>query len=81
MDGNDVNPNEDEEWIAEWQRIKENDPSMTALERDGDDDIPNMTDDEWEELGRDISNNTHLEELTVYNHALNDHKMTFSSGD
>jgi len=36
-----------------------------------------MTDEEWEELGRDISNNTHLEALRLYDGALNVHKMSF----
>lgn len=30
----------------------------------------------WEDIGRDISNNTHLEYLTLHERALNDRKMT-----
>jgi hypothetical protein len=60
------------------QRVRQNDPAINIIcwcgiyER-----IQNMTDEEWEELGRDISNNTHLEELALYEGALNDTKMSF----
>jgi len=39
-----------------------------------------MTDEEWEELGRAISNNTHLTNVFLYDGALNDHKMSFLFG-
>jgi hypothetical protein len=43
------------------QRVRQNDPLTTELFGDGDDEmIQSMTDEELEELGRDISNNTHL---------------------
>jgi Ran GTPase-activating protein (RanGAP) involved in mRNA processing and transport len=32
--------------------------------------------DAWEEIGQDITNNTHLEELTLYEGVLNEQKMT-----
>jgi hypothetical protein len=60
------------------QRVRQNDPETDIIywcgiyER-----IQNMTDEEWEELGRDISNNTHLEELALHDGALSDHKMSF----
>jgi hypothetical protein len=60
----------------EW--IKENDSLTTELvgigiyER-----IQNMTDEEWEELGSDIANNTHLESLQFTDGALDDNKMSF----
>ena len=58
--------------------IRRNLCSMTKVHVRGDDRyIQDMTDDEWEELGRDISNNTHLKELDLYDGALNDHKMSF----
>ena len=37
----------------------------------------NMSDDGWEELGRDISNNTHLKNVYLNEGALNDRKMSF----
>eukprot|EP00984_Skeletonema_dohrnii_P012769 scaffold5207_cov96-Skeletonema_dohrnii-CCMP3373.AAC.16 len=36
-----------------------------------------MTDEDWEELGRDISNSTRLVSLNAGAGALNDHKMAF----
>mmetsp|Transcript_31893 Transcript_31893/g.48093 ORF Transcript_31893/g.48093 Transcript_31893/m.48093 type:complete len:101 (-) Transcript_31893:610-912(-) len=41
--------------------------------------LRNMTDEEWEELGRDMSNNTHLEDVHLVDGALNDHKIHFCS--
>ena len=57
------------------QRIKENDPHTTVIKWSGmertDYFIQSMTNKEWEELGRDISNNTHLKDLTLNESALN----------
>ena len=62
----------------EIQKIRENDPSWTFLDHVDDNDryIQNMTNEEWEELGRDIANNTHLEKVDLSNGSLNDHKMS-----
>ena len=60
------------------RRIRDNDPDITVL-----DDllgylaIPHMTDEDWEQLGRDISNNSYLKNVELYNEALNDRKMSF----
>jgi hypothetical protein len=60
------------------QRIKENDPLTKKLAGVGRDErIQNMTEECWEEIGRDISNNTHLENVYLHEGALNDHKMSF----
>ena len=40
-------------------------------------DVANMSGEEWEELGRDISNNDHLREINLCNDALNDQTMSF----
>jgi len=53
--------------------IKENDPHSTMLRWSGD---MNMTDEELEELGRDIAKNTHLKHVYLNGGALNDRKMT-----
>ena len=37
--------------------------------------IQNMTDDNWEQLGRDFVNDTHLSGLRLTNEALSDHRM------
>jgi hypothetical protein len=58
-----------------WQKIKENDPLTTTFNYFN---IEDMTDDEWEELGRDIANNTYLGSVLLNGVvALNDHKMSF----
>jgi hypothetical protein len=63
---------------VELQEVKENDPDTKCLSGKGSYQmIQNMTDEEWEEIGRDISNNTHLEELEISEGALNDHKISF----
>jgi hypothetical protein len=71
-------PDEDEEITS--QRSPENDtflPHTIDVSGVYDEWMQDMTDEEWEELGRDISNNTHLTNLFLYDGALNDHKMTF----
>ena len=72
---------EGEGWDDLLRRIKENDPYTTSLDfseiKAIDIDCPqNMTDEDWEELGRDISNNTHLEKVVLYNEVLNDQKLS-----
>eukprot|EP00985_Skeletonema_marinoi_P024617 scaffold17243_cov168-Skeletonema_marinoi.AAC.2 len=60
--------------VYEFHNIKENDPDTTMLSWSGD---MNMTDEESEELGRDIANNTHLKNVHLIGGALNDHKISF----
>jgi hypothetical protein len=60
------------------QRVQRNDPFMTELYGAGYvESIQNMTDEEWQEMGQDIANNTYLEKLLFNGGALNDHKMSF----
>ncbi|KAK1746114.1 leucine-rich repeat protein [Skeletonema marinoi] len=68
---------EGESWLTILQRIKENDRYAQELDTDSYDynSIDNMTDEGWEELGRDISNNTHLETVSLHEGALDNHKM------
>eukprot|EP00984_Skeletonema_dohrnii_P001031 scaffold325_cov102-Skeletonema_dohrnii-CCMP3373.AAC.4 len=71
---------EDEYGLARVRvlRVRDNDPEKTMLVESGDDNyIRNITDDGWEELGRDISNNTHLETVALRRGALDDHKVSF----
>ena len=54
-----MSESEELELNATLRRIKENDPSLKSYPlADGDDDdddyVQNMTDEDWEELGRDI---------------------------
>ena len=65
-------------WDETLQRIKENDPrvkSVASFSRN----IRDMTGVEWEELGKDIANNTHLTEvdLSYAHHLLSDREMSF----
>jgi len=68
----------EEGWLADVERIREDDPSTTILEvSSGEHDfIQNMADEDWEELGHAISGNTHLSCLDLYGGALNDHTMS-----
>ena len=67
MDGEDSDP---------LRRIKENDPSLTSLFV-GADEIQNFTNEDLEELGRDISNNTHLTDLDLHGDAAGDQSLSF----
>ncbi len=64
-------------WLIGLQRLKENDPNTEDLCECGDNDyIQAITDESWEELGRDIANNTYLHIVVLFGSALNDHKMS-----
>jgi len=63
---------------ANLQMIGENDPLATRLEGRGSyERVQNMTDEGWEQLGRDMSNIRHLEAVCLSEGALNDHKMRY----
>jgi hypothetical protein len=69
---------EEEEWLVVLERIKENDDGGTVLEGKGSyTSIENMTNDGWEELGRDISINTHLVSLCLCDGAIDDQTISF----
>ena len=57
------------------KRMKENDPRVKSIISGGDD-LQNMTDEEYEELGRDICNNSHLTKVDLACESLNDHDMS-----
>ena len=61
---------EDDMTLSEiiMQAVHQNDPGVLEM-------LNVMTDENWEELGRDISNNTHLNIVNLNEGALNDHKM------
>ena len=62
----------------ELQRVRENDPHKICFDMNGEYNyIDDMTDEDWEEFGRDVATNNHLETLNLYEGALNDHSMTF----
>ena len=68
------------EWTDLLRRIRNDDPNVTSLNINqiaGIDE--NYSYENWEELGRDISNNTHMEEIILINHseALDDQKISF----
>ena len=77
-DSDDSSASMEEMWRNTLQMIKENDPAITMLEEGGNYDyIQNMTDEEWEELGRDISKNTHLTKVELNHRALNNNRVSF----
>jgi len=70
---------EEELWFdLDLQRVKENSTLTKKLAGYGYyERIQNMTDEEWQEIGRDISKNTHLKKLRLFEGALNDDKTLF----
>eukprot|EP00984_Skeletonema_dohrnii_P013071 scaffold5383_cov152-Skeletonema_dohrnii-CCMP3373.AAC.6 len=80
------NYNEDDEdlWLFDLQRIRENDPCKTELYWKGAFDlfgehnyVQNITDEDWEQIGHAISSNTHLASVRLDDGALNDQNMAF----
>eukprot|EP00986_Skeletonema_menzelii_P020238 scaffold30595_cov160-Skeletonema_menzelii.AAC.2 len=70
----DVLEHEDR-WLTTLRRIKENYPQQTMFAEHAGDHIQNISNEKWEELGRDIANNTHLTHVDLS--SLNDQKMSF----
>eukprot|EP00984_Skeletonema_dohrnii_P015253 scaffold6547_cov141-Skeletonema_dohrnii-CCMP3373.AAC.6 len=53
-------------------------PYQTKVEGTGSEEwFRNLTDEEWEQLGRNIANHTRIRILSLYCRALNDHKISF----
>jgi hypothetical protein len=66
------------DFVQKHDMMRENYPGVTTLDVFGY--FPNVeptTGEDWEELGRDISNYSYLETLRVLEHALDDRKMSF----
>ena len=80
----DSDSDEDNSSLESWEhfdrdlpRARNNDPNVYNLNARGNyHTIMNMTDDDWEDIGRDISNNTHLEILCLSG-SLNDRTALF----
>ena len=56
------------------QAIMENDPSTTSFHAGDDRDY--ITSKAWARIGREISNNTHLQQVMIFGGALNDDRMS-----
>eukprot|EP00984_Skeletonema_dohrnii_P012966 scaffold5316_cov90-Skeletonema_dohrnii-CCMP3373.AAC.10 len=68
---------DDDKFLDNLQRLRDNDPTVTRLVADGSFEcIQYMTDDDWEQLGRDISNSNCLQHIE-FSSCFDDHKMTF----
>ena len=77
-DNSDTEPDE-RVWLNDLECMRRNDNvHTTSLHGKGEFAcIQNMTDEGWEQLGRDISNSRNLTSLSVDGGALDDHKMSF----
>ena len=77
-DSDDSSASMEEMLLNALQMIKENEPQLKELIWSSNYDyIQNMTDEEWEELGRDIANNTHLTKVELNHRALNNNRVSF----
>jgi|SaaInl74LU_5_DNA_1037368.scaffolds.fasta_scaffold13635_2 hypothetical protein len=68
--------NDDDEYMKFsdiMRSVHQNDPYATELEGIGGENwIQSMSNEDWEDLGRGVSNNTHLETVRISEGALND---------
>ena len=80
----DSDSDDDDRSLESWEhfdrdlpRVRNNDPNVYTLNGRGNyDTIINTSNEEWEAIGREISNNTHLEDLCLSG-ALNDQTALF----
>ncbi len=71
-------PFSDEGFQAKLPKIRQNDPCVKRLDLFGEfESAQDMTNEEWEQLGRDISNNMHLHTVCFFDYALNDRIGSF----
>eukprot|EP00984_Skeletonema_dohrnii_P003545 scaffold1192_cov83-Skeletonema_dohrnii-CCMP3373.AAC.3 len=76
-DSEETDINEEELFNTRLQRIRENNPETTSLYAGGDDNhIHNLSNEVWEQLGRDISNNTYFKSLNLNSGALSSYQVT-----
>eukprot|EP00984_Skeletonema_dohrnii_P019635 scaffold9441_cov77-Skeletonema_dohrnii-CCMP3373.AAC.1 len=77
----EVSDNDEEVFNTHLQRFREhiliNDPGTTSFHAGSDDDTHYISNEVWEQLGRDISNNTYFESLNLNSGALNDDRISF----
>ncbi len=69
-------PFDEAKWWRRLRKIRENFSHLNILDEEGEGVHNVMTDENWEEFGRDISNNTHLAEVFLCSGALTDRTMT-----
>jgi len=77
-DSDEGSTDEDQRFDNLLQNLKENDPDVTEIDSNYwyGEYMFDLSADAWEEIGQDITNNTHLEELTLWESVLNEQKMT-----
>eukprot|EP00985_Skeletonema_marinoi_P031906 scaffold37865_cov151-Skeletonema_marinoi.AAC.1 len=78
--GSVENDDEDEYeqvFIESMQNVKDNEDVRDLCAEGSYGYIQNMTNEDWEQLGRDISNHDHLGSLSITRHALEDENMSF----
>mmetsp|Transcript_34446 Transcript_34446/g.50728 ORF Transcript_34446/g.50728 Transcript_34446/m.50728 type:complete len:458 (+) Transcript_34446:213-1586(+) len=69
---------EDMTFAVIMEAVHRNGPYVTELEGSGGDNwIQSMSNEDWEQLGRGVSNHTHLESLRISEGALNDQRVAF----
>ena len=69
---------DEEDWIVHLAYVRRNNVHATSLYGKGEFDcIQEMTNEDWEQLGRDLSNSRLLDDFSLDDGALNDHSMSF----
>ena len=63
-------------WEETLRHMKENDPRIKSIISDGND-MQNVTDENWEELGHAIANNSLLKKIDLFGETLSDHTISF----
>ena len=76
MDSDESSVDDEDRFKAYLQRVKDNNPHLKIFQGFMMGLNSSLTNEGWEQIGKDVSNNTHLEYLELGSTALNDRNMS-----
>ena len=75
MDSDESSVADEDRFKAYLQRVKDNNPHLKIFQGSMMGLSSSLTNEGWEQIGKDVSNNTHLEIINLHTGVLNEHTM------
>eukprot|EP00984_Skeletonema_dohrnii_P001029 scaffold325_cov102-Skeletonema_dohrnii-CCMP3373.AAC.2 len=80
MDSDESSVDDEDRFKAYVQRVKDNNPYMKIFQGRMMGLGSSLTNEGWEQIGKDVSNNTHLEIINLHTGVLNEPMKSFFRG-
>eukprot|EP00985_Skeletonema_marinoi_P004783 scaffold2079_cov142-Skeletonema_marinoi.AAC.2 len=80
MDSDESSVDDEDRFKAYLQRVKDNNPHLKIFQGFMMGLSSSLTNEGWEQIGKDVSNNTHLENINLNTGVLNKHLVSFFRG-